>query len=81
MNNVKSKNSPLVRHIEIQYEVKKNLRAPPNNSLLQRPNDGPVHSRNAGGAQRLTAKNPEVKEQQFTSMSVHSQISCDAPSV
>lgn len=78
---MKSKNSPLVRHIEIQYKLKKNLRAPPNNSLLQRPNDGPVHSRNAGGAKGLTVKDREVKEQLFTSISAPIQISCDTPSV
>lgn len=61
-DNVKRKNLPLARHIEMQYKVKKNLRGPPNNSLLQRPNDGPVHCWNARGANRHTVKNQDIRQ-------------------
>ncbi len=42
-------NLAFFRETKITCKVKKNLRAPPNNSLLQRPNDGRVHCRNAWG--------------------------------
>lgn len=70
-DNVKTKNLPLARNIQMQHKVKKNLRGPPNNSLLQRPNDGPVHCWNARGANRHTIKNHEIRQKQFTPINAH----------